>query len=137
MGSWGVSLIIIYYIYNNLIYVGEVTHFLCSKCSKCSKGTIVKISWLKLRQNRQNDFRLLRKWHFVCNKFANYANADWRTGQAKPQQSTLRRPALPNAYHAYLCQNSRRIRHLRRPSKKNHTLSVIIGRTCPTNGQKM
>ena len=72
------------------------------------QSTIIKILWLKLRKNRKNDFRLLRKWHFVCNKFANYANADWRTGQAKPQQSTLRRPALPNAYHAYLRQNSRR-----------------------------
>ena len=35
----------------------------------------------------------------------------------------------PYAYHAYLCQNSRRIRHLRRPSTENHTLPVIIGRT--------
>ena len=87
------------------------------------QSTIIKILWLKLRKNRKNDFRLLRKWHFVCNKFANYANADWRTGQAKPQQSTLRRPALPNAYHAYLCQDSRRIRHFRRPSTENHTIN--------------
>ena len=29
----------------------------------------------------------------------------------------------PYAYHAYLCQNSRRIRHLRRPSTENHTLN--------------
>ena len=28
----------------------------------------------------------------------------------------------PYAYHAYLCQNSRRIRPLRRPSTANHTL---------------
>ena len=30
----------------------------------------------------------------------------------------------PYAYHAYLCQNSRRIRHLRRPRPANHTLTV-------------
>ena len=87
------------------------------------QSTIIKILWLKLRKNRKNDFRLLRKWYFVCNKFANYANADRRTGQTKPQQSPLWRPALPNAYHAYLCQNSRRIRHLRRPSTENHTIN--------------
>ena len=98
------------------------------------QSTIIKILWLKLRQNRQNDFRLLRKWHFVCNKFANYANADWRAGQTKPQQSALWRPALPNAYHAYLCQNSRRIRHLRRPSKKNHTLNETPS-TSPLKGE--
>ena len=33
----GVILIIIYYIYNNLICVGGVTHFLCGKCGKCGK----------------------------------------------------------------------------------------------------
>ena len=33
----GVILIIIYYIYNNLIWVGRVTHFLCGKCGKCGK----------------------------------------------------------------------------------------------------
>ena len=43
----------------------------------------------------------------------------------------------PYAYHAYLCQNSRRIRHLQRPSTENHTLPVIIGRTCPTTCKKM
>ena len=32
----------------------------------------------------------------------------------------------PYAYHAYLCQNSRRIRHFRRPSTENHTLPVIL-----------
>ena len=33
----GVILIIIYCIYNNLIYVGGVAHFLCGKCGKCGK----------------------------------------------------------------------------------------------------
>ena len=37
MGDIGVILIIIYYIYNNLIWVGRVTHFLCGKCAKCGK----------------------------------------------------------------------------------------------------
>ena len=36
-GVMGVILIIIYCIYNNLIYVGGVAHFLCGKCGKCGK----------------------------------------------------------------------------------------------------
>ena len=67
----------------------------------------------------------------------NYEPTYLPTAQPKHKGRVQPPPALPNAYHAYLCQDSRRIRHIRRKSTQNHPLSVIIGRTCPTNGKNM
>ena len=54
----------------------------------------------------------------------NYESPYLPSAQPKHKGRVQPPPALPNAYHAYLCQDSRRIRHLRRPRTENHTLSV-------------
>ena len=69
MGGYGGYLIIIYYIYNNLIWVGRVTHFLCYKCFVCYKSEKSAFCWIF--QQRLLDFptHFLAQKPYLCTEF--------------------------------------------------------------------
>ena len=120
------------------MWVG-VTHFLCYKCLVCYKSEKVHFAAQfavfcgRLSSAKAVPLHRISKRAETTKTTKNYARnyepTYLPTAQPKHKGRVQPPPALPNAYHAYLCQDSRRIRHLRRPRTENHTLTVIIGRT--------
>ena len=88
----GVILIIIYYIYNNLICVGGVTHFLCGKCGKCGK-CYPSAFWIILvrRLDYFNTFFPTQKPYF-CTEFQSALKLRKQRKQRKTTQETMSLP---------------------------------------------
>ena len=122
---------------------GGVTHFLCGKCGKCGKRYPSAFCWIF--QQRLLDFptafsrakavplhriskraETTKTTKTTKNYARNYESPYLPAAQPKHKGRVQPPTALPNAYHAYLRQDSRRIRHLRRKSTQNHTLTVIL-----------
>ena len=116
-GDIGVILIIIYYIYNNLICVGWVAHFLCYKCffvTMLSKCILSNAYHAHLRQ----DSRRIR--HLRRTRAKNYPiNETLSKSPLKPIKGSLKGRYSPDGSGLKI-----------RPP-------VIIGNTLPTNHRKM